>query len=117
MKDPAHMTLGLKPGRNGRVLSIELLEARRRYSNARRRARYWSGIPTFRPWGRSNETRTSKLWEKYELAMCDCNAWESRIEELTGKRPEHYDPKSAFAVRFTQLMGKASNNTRRKPSA
>lgn len=85
------------------------LEAKRRYANARRRARFWSGIPSFCPWKRSRETRTSKLWEKYELAMCDCKSWEAEVHRMTGKKVKHYDPKADFAVRFTQLMGKASN--------
>lgn len=86
-----------------------LLEAKRRYANARRRARYWSGVPSFNPNLRSSECRTSELDLKYELAMCDCNSWEQTIETLTGKRPGHYDPKRAFRHSFSKLMMKASN--------
>lgn len=84
----------------------ELENARKRYHAARRRARYWSGIPSFRPWARSKETRHSRLSEKYELAMDDCDVWERTIEELTGKRPAHYDPKTEFARKFGALIGK-----------
>lgn len=84
---------------------ITLSEARRRYANARRRARFWSGMPTFSPWKRSNETRSGRLDEKYELAMCDCDSWEGIIERLTGKRPKHYNPKAQFAAKFSQLIG------------
>lgn len=81
----------------------ELLEARRRYANARRRARYWSGTLTFNIHLRSNETRSSQLAEKYELAMCDCKNWEYTISGLTGKTLKHYDPKAEFAARWAKL--------------
>lgn len=83
---------------------MKITEALRRYSNARRRARYWSGTPSFNSALRSNECRTSKLDLKYELAMCDCDSWEHAIEKMTGKRPEHYDPKQAFRRSFSKLM-------------
>lgn len=85
------------------VSCSKLLEARRRYKNARKRARFWSGTLTFNIHLRSKETRTNKLWEKYELAMCDCYSWEQTIEALTGKAVEHYDPKAEFAVRWSKL--------------
>lgn len=88
--------------------AVTLKEALRRYNNARRRARYWSGIPTFNYKKRSSETRSMRLSEKYELAMCDCNSWESEIEMLTGTRPDHYDPKKAFGARFIQLLAKVN---------
>lgn len=95
------------------VSSTELLEAKRRYQNARRRARYWSGTPTFRPFIRSTETRSSRLNEKYELAMCDCKNWEQTIQEMTGKVVPHYDPKKQFAAKFSILL--ASNNQAQRP--
>lgn len=87
-----------------------LLEARRRYANARRRARYWSGTPCFNPALRPTECRTSEMDLKYELAMYDCNSWEQTLETLTGKKPGHYDPKQAFRRSFSKLMMKASND-------
>lgn len=75
----------------------------RKYWNARRRARYWSGVLTFRPWTRSVETRSNRLNEKYELAMCDCKNWEFEIGALTGKTVKHYDPKSTFATKWSKL--------------
>lgn len=83
---------------------ISLSEAKRRYANARRRARYWSGTLTFNIHLRSNETRSSRLNEKYELAMCDCKSWEHTIQELTGKQVKHYDPKAAFAASWSKLQ-------------
>lgn len=85
---------------------MTLAEANRRYANARRRARYWSGTPNFNPALRSNECRTSELDLKYELAMCDCKNWEACIEGLTGKPMPHYDPKQAFRASFSKLMAK-----------
>ena len=104
----AKKTVACKPGVNAAgIRSTELFEARRRYANARRRARYWSGTPNFDRRVRSNKTRSSVLWEKYELAMCDCRNWEETIEELTGKKPKRYDPKQAFAHAFHKAV--ASN--------
>ena len=57
-----------------------LSEVKRRYANARRRARYWSGVPSFNPNLRSNECRSSEIDLKYELAMCDCKSWEQALE-------------------------------------
>lgn len=88
-------------------LVSELLEARRRYKNARRRARYASGTPCFNIGLRARETRSIELDLKYELAMADCTNLEIEIERITGKRPAHYDPKREFAAAFSKLM--ASN--------
>jgi hypothetical protein len=89
------------------LAAAPLLEAKRRYVNARRRARYWSSTPNFNQSLRSIECSSSRLDEKYELAMCDCLSWEQKIEELTGQRPEHYDPKAEFAKAFVKAL--ASN--------
>lgn len=83
---------------------LDLAEAKRRYANARRRARYWSGTLTFNIHLRSKETRSSRLHEKYELAMCDCKSWEAAIGGFTGKVLKHYDPKSAFAARWAKIQ-------------
>ena len=91
----------------GRFAAAPLLEAFRRYANARRRARYWSGTPNFNRQLRSNECSSSRLDEKYSLAMHDCTSWEMEIEKLTGRRPEHYDPKAKFDKAFLRAM--ASN--------
>lgn len=79
----------------------ELDKVLRRYRNAKRRALYWSGNPSFAK--RSVETRSSRLSEKYELAMCDCKNWEHDIERLTGHRPPHYDPKASFDRAWSRL--------------
>lgn len=88
----------------------ELLEAKRRYANARRRARFWSGTLTFNIHLRSKETRSSRLAEKYELAMCDCKSWEQTIGELTGKKLKHYDPRAEFAARWSKLKFASNSN-------
>lgn len=83
----------------------DLITLRRRYGNARRRARFWSGRPSLSgrgPTGRN--LTTGRMDEKYELAMCDCQAWEVELSELTGRAVEHYDPRAAFRARFYRLM-------------
>jgi len=79
-----------------------LEEATRRYKNAKRRALYYSSTPGFS--GRSQETRSSRLWEKYEIAMFDCRSWEKEIEWITGVVQEHYDPKMSFRRVFSKVM-------------
>jgi hypothetical protein len=81
-------------------MTPKLTEVLRRYRNARRRARYWSGTPHFDRRVRSRKTSSSALGEKYELAMCDCRNWEMAIEELTGQNPKRYDPRAKFARIF-----------------
>lgn len=92
------------------VHSTALLEAFRGYRNARRRARYWSGNPSYSN-GVTKCTRSSRLWEKYELAMCDCRVWEAEIGRITGTQPDRYDPRRTFAAKFQKLM--TSNNAMR----
>lgn len=83
-------------------------EIYRKYANAKRRALYWSGTPSFNPFARSSQTRSGMLDEKYELAMCDCDVWERVIATLTGKRVEHYDPHSAYRHTFSKIMAAVS---------
>jgi hypothetical protein len=83
---------------------MKVAEAKRRYANAKRRALYWSGKPSFCPSARSNEKRSSKIWENYELAMNDCDSWENTLKALTGKDYPHFDPRREFAARFSQLL-------------
>lgn len=85
----------------------ELKESRRKYSNARRRAKFWSGNPSFINAGpKGRNLSSSKMSEQYELAMCDCDSWEKTIEGLTGKKIEHYDPRAKFRAAFTKLIYK-----------
>lgn len=83
---------------------FDLKEALRRYKNAKRRARYWSSTPGYS--GRSQETRSSRLWEKYEIAMCDCRSWEKEIEWITGVVQPRYDPKMAFGRAFSSMLNR-----------
>ena len=85
---------------------MTLTEALRRYANAKRRALYWSGNPSFSVRARSNNIRSSTLDLKYELAMCDCDSWERTIETLTGERPKHYDPKAKFRANFAKMLSR-----------
>ena len=80
---------------------ITVASAKQRYANARRRARYWSGTPSYNPLA----YRTGQRDLQYELAMCDCLAWECRLRELTGKPMPHYDPRAAFARSYRKSVG------------
>lgn len=94
-----------------RILAVscsKLLEATRRYKNARRRALYWSGTPCFSRAARSQECRSYILDEKYSLAICDCKTWERIIGNLTGKPVKPYNPKHRFSEKMPAML-KASN--------
>jgi hypothetical protein len=81
----------------------------RRFRNAQRRARYWSGVPTFATGTRSKCNRSSRLWEKYELAMNDQDSLAARIAEMGGSvRVKDY--RREFQTRFQALMAKAPND-------
>lgn len=70
-----------------------------RYRNAKRRALYWSGNPSYSA-SRTRETRSSRLCEKYEIAMSDCKNLEQLLERLTGASHPHYDPQQKFRNSF-----------------
>jgi acyl carrier protein len=85
-------------------------DAKRRYANARKRARFWSGNPSWSNFGPTGKNLTTcRMDEKYELAMYDCHSWEDRIGQLTGKELKHYDPKQEFRSRFARMMSKSAN--------
>ena len=86
-----------------------LAEARRRYANAKKRARFWSGTPSF---GGNRASVSRKVDEMYDLAMCDCDSWERELEKLTGRRPPHYDPRKKFNTAFVRGLGKCTANNR-----
>ena len=83
----------------------EVREARRRYHNARSRALYWSGAPTFTGHrylpGHVRGKATAD--EQYEVAICDCRAWEAEIGRLTGRRLKPYDPKALVRERWCKV--------------
>lgn len=78
---------------------------KRRLKNARMRALYWSGNPSFAG-ARFSVRKNRNGAEGYELAMCDVRSLCDSIEELTGKRPKQSDPRGAFGRRFSALMEK-----------
>lgn len=81
-------------------MPLSLEEIKRKYANARRRALYWSGNPSWSRSARSQETTTSTLDLKYDLAMYDCRSWEQALEIATGVKVPKYDPKNAFIVAY-----------------
>jgi hypothetical protein len=118
-----------KANRKGvsRVRFGDLLEAKRmeekhkhalhRYACARRRARYWSGNPSWSNNGpKGKNLTTCRMDERYELAMCDCLSWESELERITGKKIPHYDPKAEFRAKFSKMLF-ASNASDQRPGA
>ncbi|WP_417546485.1 hypothetical protein [Marinobacter sp.] len=67
------------------------------YRNAKKRARYWSGVPSSRGFGYNpcaNNGRDADL--EYETAMDDCSALADEIMRLTGKRPSVPSPKEDY---------------------
>jgi hypothetical protein len=84
--------------------TFDLNDLKRRLKNARNRALYWSGNPSFtgKRYNPSNSRSDDSL--QYELAMCDIKSLTSLIEDITGKRPKQSDPKDAFRKRYHALM-------------
>ncbi len=80
-------------------------DIRRRLANARARALYWSGNPTFSG-KRFNPNHGKRNDEQYELAMCDIDSLCSILEGLTKRKYRRSDPKKAFQDRFLSLMAK-----------
>jgi hypothetical protein len=91
----------------------DLPELRRNLKNAKRRALFWSGRPSYSSRTPRSPT-SSKLWEKYELAMCDIKSLCGLIEDITGKPEPSYDPKREFQKQFSTLLTTPTTNTKEK---
>ena len=85
-------------------------DLKRKLRNARQRALFWSGNPTFT--GKRFNVRRSRGDEGYELAMCDIRNLCDHIEALTGKRPKQSDPKGDFRGKFSKVMSAISLSNR-----
>lgn len=92
----------------------ELERLKRKLKNAKRRAVYWSGRPSFlgfgfRPGkGRRHEDDTIE----YEMAMSDIDSLANRIEKLTGKRPVTRDPKRDYQDAATDVICQLARSQR-----
>lgn len=84
----------------------EIIRLRRALKNARVRALFWSGNPSFT--GKRFKPHASRKGhdEQYELAMCDIDSLAARLEELTGHKVKRSDPRAEFRERFSKLMTK-----------
>lgn len=79
-----------------------LSDLRRRLRNARSRALYWSGNPTFSG-NRFRPGRTRALGGhdfQYEQALDDIDSLSRLIEEATGRPVKRSDPKRAYNAAF-----------------
>lgn len=83
-------------------------DLRRRIKNAKTRALYWSGNPSFAQ-NRHNPNQARRHHsEMYELAMCDIKSLSSLLEDITGETVPRYDPKADFQRRYHALMNKVT---------
>lgn len=83
-----------------------LSNLRKLLKNAKRRLRYWSGIPSFTGFGFSTSGKTGSMESdmQYELAYCDCVGLADQIEGLTGHRPKVSDVREDFQKAFAAAM-------------
>lgn len=88
--------------------SVRLQRLVRRFRNAQRRARYWSGTPSFSVGARAKATKSGRMDEQYELAMCDQDSLAGLIANLGGSVKVR-DYKAEFRGRYMKWMAKASN--------
>ncbi|MCS8414896.1 hypothetical protein N0754_19400 [Pseudomonas aeruginosa] len=83
----------------------ELDQLRKRFRNAKQRARYWSGIPSGTGFGYNPASGSAcDADAEYEMALDDCAAIADDIERATGKRPITPDPKREFNAHFAQVV-------------
>lgn len=100
----------------------KLADLKRRLANARKRARYWAGLPSFaigsghsmsRLAQQRLAARGSDHEMEYEMALADCESLASVIEELSGSKPEVIDYKTVFNngfnAAFCSRFGKAAS--------
>ena len=74
---------------------MESPELRRRLANAKRRARFWSGVPSFS----RHVAKSRNVGERdtrYEIAMCDVRSLTALLEERTGRKLVLYDPQAQW---------------------
>lgn len=93
--------------------SVAVQRLVRALKNARSRALYWSGNPTFT--GKRFDPNARRRVcgghdEQYELAMCDIDSLCSELEKLTGRKWKRSDTKQAFQHRFLDAMARRSND-------
>lgn len=88
-----------------------LADLKRLLKNARRRAVYWSGRPSFTGFGYSPGNAAHEI--EYEAAIDDITALCDAIEELTGRRPKATDPKQAYRDAFSEAFTKAAPDSQR----
>ncbi|HEJ2342271.1 TPA: hypothetical protein ACWLUJ_005788 [Pseudomonas aeruginosa] len=81
----------------------QLDQLRKRFRNAKQRARYWSGIPSNSGFG-YNPASACDVDAEYEMALDDCAAIADEIERVTGKRPSTPDLKREFNAHFAQVV-------------
>lgn len=83
----------------------DLPQLKRRLANARMRAVYWSGRPSFT----DKSYSTSKLRGfkdqdvEYEIAISDITSLADRIFKITGKKPRVTDPREKARQAFARL--------------
>lgn len=83
----------------------ELDQLRKRFRNAKQRARYWSGIPSSSGSGFNPASGSAcDADAEYEMALDDCASIADEIARVTGKRPSTPDPKREFNVHFAQVV-------------
>lgn len=85
-------------------MKSRLADLKRRLKNARRRAVYWSGRPSFSGFGYSPSNSDHDI--QYEAAIDDVNSLCDDIEEMTGTRPKATDPKQKYLDAFSDAMTK-----------
>ena len=88
-------------------------DLRRRLKNARSRAIFWSGRPSFN--GRGFVGNSGRGDDQYQLAMEDVRRLCTAIERLTGRRPKQSDPKGEFRADFSKLISIATKPSREFP--
>lgn len=79
---------------------------KRRLRNARRRAVYWSGNPSFNPHARAVDKHREHEF-RYEMALNDVHSIGcilARLEKRAEPERREYDPKRDFGRKFVQFM-------------
>jgi hypothetical protein len=83
-----------------------LARLRRKLRNAKHRARYWSGLPSFTGFGFSPRNRNRDHDAEYEVAIADIDSLRRRIRDITGVEPKAYDPRADFHARFAKASAR-----------
>jgi hypothetical protein len=83
--------------------AMKINNLKRRLHNAKSRALYWSGNPSYsgRRYNPRNRSRSADL--EYEIALTDVRSLIGLLEQLTGRNRRYTEPRAKLVAMFSAI--------------